>query len=164
MHSVRSSLVSSLFLLSLAACGAPAATDPETPPAPNEKTVLTCTMKCPASCAAGTICVGASIYNSGYEPECLKTCKVSQDCAAGARCAALFGESAAGRVCVTSTTPSACRTPEARWHCDFPPARCESDVLLRPFSEPANYTCGPEYIRCDSGCVPATADTAAHCK
>lgn len=125
---------------------------------------MTCTMKCAAACGAGTVCVGASIYNSGYQPECLKTCTVSQDCPSGARCTALLGESAAGRVCVSSTTPTACRATEAQWHCDFPAARCESDVLLRPFSDPSNYTCGNEYVRCAAGCVAATADVPAHCK
>lgn len=164
MRSVHSWLIHSVLLFSLASCGAPADTSPEVPTSPTEKPVLTCTMKCPASCAAGTICVGVSIYNSGYQPECLKTCTVSQDCPLGARCTALLGESAAGRVCVSSTTPAACRAPEALWHCDFPAARCESDVLLRPFSDPSNYTCGNEYTRCAAGCEPATADTAAHCK
>lgn len=165
MNSLRFSFVRSFLLFSLAACGAPSATELGDTPNPAEKPVLTCTTKCAAACEAGTVCVGtAAVYNSGYQPECLKTCTVSQDCPSGGRCTALLGEFAAGRVCVSDTSPTACRTPEARWHCDFPPARCESDVLLRPFSEPSNYTCGTEYIRCASGCEPATPAAAARCK
>lgn len=129
--------------------------------------LLTCNNRCP-SCPQGTVCATGTGGFNEHEATCLKPCQTQRDCPDSMRCAFLYSEDIGTPVCISATVPARCpnRPYDPGWHCDFPPSHCQDAmILVAPFSEPLNRTCGVQYVYCPRGCEapPGDAYLAARC-
>lgn len=126
----------------------------------------TCSRACEPGCLSGFTCVVPNA-TAQYAAFCAPPCSTDSDCGA-LRCAQLFNQPGAPRVCVAVDVPSRCPglPDDPTWHCDFPLAICDSaKVLRRGFSQPSNRVCGTEYVSCPAGCEQGgDGGVAAHCR
>jgi hypothetical protein len=126
-----------------------------------------CVKTC-GTCGADQACVGTSTI-ARYQAACMKTCRVTSDCAQSERCVAIFNEVGVAPVCVSDTAPARCpgvAAPAPNDHCDFARATCvDANTLSEPFALNVNHVCGYQRVACANGCVEGSADAGvlAHC-